>query len=127
MGYHAQRHHAVSCLGVCVAQRLRYSAENSSTIFIRGGEPWLMGYCWRTPYVRFFWTLSSHRKYRYKNTFHKGRERTSILWDSAYQLLPGRELTRFYGEGVEMNIFSLLLQRLSARGESIYRGQQRKA
>ena len=26
-----------------------YSLENSPTIFIRGGEPWLMGYCWRTP------------------------------------------------------------------------------
>ena len=24
-----------------------YSTENSPAIFIRGGEPWLMGYCWR--------------------------------------------------------------------------------
>ena len=24
----------------------RYSTENSLVIFIRGGEPWLMGYCW---------------------------------------------------------------------------------
>src|SRR4030095_3024060 len=24
------------------------SPENSLTIFIRGGEPWLMGYCWPT-------------------------------------------------------------------------------
>src|SRR5215472_2153770 len=24
------------------------SAENSPAIFIRGGEPWLMSYCWRT-------------------------------------------------------------------------------
>src|SRR4029453_16837242 len=26
-----------------------YSPENSPAISIRGGEPWLMGYCWRTP------------------------------------------------------------------------------
>jgi hypothetical protein len=26
-----------------------YSAENSEAIFIRGGEPWLMSYCWRPP------------------------------------------------------------------------------
>jgi hypothetical protein len=26
---------------------MRDSAENSPAIFIRGGEPWLMGYCWR--------------------------------------------------------------------------------
>jgi hypothetical protein len=25
------------------------SPENNLTIFIRGGEPWRMGYCWRTP------------------------------------------------------------------------------
>jgi hypothetical protein len=25
---------------------MRLSAENSSVIFIRGGEPWLMRYCW---------------------------------------------------------------------------------
>jgi hypothetical protein len=31
---------------------LRYSPENSPAIFIRGGEPWLMGYCWRTPQCR---------------------------------------------------------------------------
>jgi hypothetical protein len=24
------------------------SAENSPAVFIRGGEPWLMSYCWRT-------------------------------------------------------------------------------
>ena len=29
-----------------------YSPENSLTIFIRGGEPWLMGYCWPTPKYR---------------------------------------------------------------------------
>src|SRR6266496_5156700 len=26
---------------------LGYSTENSRAIFIRGGEPWLMSYCWR--------------------------------------------------------------------------------
>src|SRR5262249_7329371 len=26
------------------------SPENSPAIFIRGGEPWLMNYCWRTPF-----------------------------------------------------------------------------
>src|SRR4029453_9157185 len=26
------------------------SPENSLTIFIRGGEPWLMGYCWPTSF-----------------------------------------------------------------------------
>jgi hypothetical protein len=28
-------------------QRDGYSAENSPAIFFRGGEPWLMSYCWR--------------------------------------------------------------------------------
>jgi len=28
----------------------RYSPENSPAIFIRGGEPWLMGYCWSTSF-----------------------------------------------------------------------------
>src|SRR5262245_61291026 len=26
--------------------RVGYSPKNSPAIFIRGGEPWLMGYCW---------------------------------------------------------------------------------
>src|SRR5215475_10314761 len=29
-----------------------YSTENSPAIFIRGGEPWLMSYCWPTPKCR---------------------------------------------------------------------------
>jgi hypothetical protein len=29
-----------------------YSAENSLVIFIRGGEPWIMRYCWRTQKCR---------------------------------------------------------------------------
>ena len=34
-------------------QLMRDSPENSPAIFIRGGEPWLMGYCWRTPMLGF--------------------------------------------------------------------------
>jgi hypothetical protein len=34
-------------LSLDVAKGRRYSPENSPAIFIRGGEPWLMGYCWR--------------------------------------------------------------------------------
>src|SRR5436305_12429016 len=30
-----------------VSNNQGYSLENSPAIFIRGGEPWLMGYCWR--------------------------------------------------------------------------------
>jgi len=30
-----------------------YSAGNSPAISIRGGEPWLMRYCWSTPSGRF--------------------------------------------------------------------------
>jgi hypothetical protein len=33
---------------VVSAKLMGDSPENSLTIFIRGGEPWLMGYCWRT-------------------------------------------------------------------------------
>ena len=32
----------------------RYSAGNSPAISIRGGEPWLMGYCWQTQKCRNF-------------------------------------------------------------------------
>src|SRR5262247_3057784 len=31
----------------CVSKSQGYSAGNSLAIFIRGGEPWLMRYCWR--------------------------------------------------------------------------------
>jgi hypothetical protein len=31
---------------------MRDSSENSPAIFIRGGEPWLMRYCWSTPKCR---------------------------------------------------------------------------
>src|SRR5215468_10416281 len=31
----------------CVSKNQGYSAGNSLAIFIRGGEPWLMRYCWR--------------------------------------------------------------------------------
>jgi hypothetical protein len=33
---------------VVSAKLMGDSTENSLVIFIRGGEPWLMGYCWRT-------------------------------------------------------------------------------
>jgi hypothetical protein len=32
------------------AKLMSDSPENSLVIFIRGGEPWLMGHCWRTPF-----------------------------------------------------------------------------
>src|SRR5437763_9997685 len=35
-----------------VSKTSRYSPENSPAIFIRGGEPWLMTYCWRTQKCR---------------------------------------------------------------------------
>jgi hypothetical protein len=34
----------------CVDLTGGYSPENSRAIFIRGGEPWLMGYCWPTSF-----------------------------------------------------------------------------
>jgi hypothetical protein len=37
---------------VVSAKLMGDSPENSLTIFIRGGEPWLMGYCWPTPKYR---------------------------------------------------------------------------
>ena len=33
---------------LAVAGMARYSAGNSPAIFMRGGEPWLMTYCWST-------------------------------------------------------------------------------
>jgi hypothetical protein len=36
-----------SCV-VVSTKLMRDSPENSSAIFIRGGEPWLMSYCWST-------------------------------------------------------------------------------
>jgi hypothetical protein len=33
---------------VVSAKLMGDSTENSLPIFIRGGEPWLMNYCWRT-------------------------------------------------------------------------------
>jgi hypothetical protein len=35
---------------VVSAKLMGDSPENSLTIFIRGGEPWLMGYCWPTSF-----------------------------------------------------------------------------
>jgi hypothetical protein len=35
---------------VVSAKLMGDSLENSPAIFIRGGEPWLMGYCWPTPF-----------------------------------------------------------------------------
>jgi hypothetical protein len=31
---------------------MRDSPENSLVIFMRGGEPWVMNYCWSTPKYR---------------------------------------------------------------------------
>jgi hypothetical protein len=46
------------------------------------------------PHVRFYWTFSGRRKYRCEETSYKVRKRTSILWDSAYQLLPGIDINQ---------------------------------
>jgi hypothetical protein len=55
--------------------KVRYSAENSPAIFICGGEPWLMSYCWRSQFRR--------NQYADKSGFQARAERKSYVFPTS--------------------------------------------